>query len=66
MAGMTSPPPQYYGPPLPPRKSNTWIVWLVMGVIGVVCCLPGAAYVAFRPDGTARVVRSIVGIFSGG
>jgi hypothetical protein len=56
-------PPQYYGPPPPPPKSNSWIVWLVMGVIGVLCCLPGAVFVAANPSGTARIVKAVLGAF---
>jgi hypothetical protein len=63
---MTLPhPAPYYGPQPPPRKSNTWIVWLVMGIIGVVCCLPGAAFVAFRPDSVANIVKAIIDVFGG-
>jgi hypothetical protein len=63
---MTYSPPPYYGPPQPPpRKSNTWIVWLVMGIIGVVCCAPTALLVAFRPDAAASVVRAVFDIFNG-
>lgn len=62
---MTYPPP-YYGqrPPAPP-KSNGWIVWLVMGIVGVLCCLPSAAWVAFNPEGTGRILKAVFSLFGG-